>query len=401
MANGIATLTPYLSELTTPCYVYDLNEILTRIALLKKNLPDNVKLYYSIKANSNLHLLKALRDKLDGLDISSGGELEQSVLAGYAPQNFSFAGPGKTEEEIELAIKSGCGSLNAESFDDLTRIDAVAQKLGKTAFVALRISPQTAGKHFVLSMGGQPTQFGFDEEDLNTLPALKHTQIIGLHIYSGSGSLNAAGLKETFENTFALADKLSKKLKINLQLLNIGGGFGIDYFAEQQPLDTAVIYTALHQKAAQYPDLKIILELGRYLTAPAGYYLCRVLNIKQSRGKTFVIVDGGLHHNQRVAGNSNQGNIRNYKITNLTNPESEKLKVELAGCLCTSLDILAVDLELSQPQIGDILCIHNSGAYGYTASHLLFLGHPTPPEYLLENGELKLIRTSKRLLEFN
>lgn len=394
-------LTPYLNELATPCYVYDLNEIQERITQLKKDLPANVAVYYAVKANSNLHLLKALRNNIAGLDLSSGGEYEQAMLAGYEPQNFSFAGPGKTETELEIVLKSGCGSLSAESFDDLIRIDTVAQKIKRLASVSLRINPEKPNEHFAMKMGGKPTQFGFDEEELNTLPALKNTAIIGLHIYAGTQSLSAAGLAENFENIFTLADKLSKKLKIDLKQLNIGGGFGIDYFTGQEPLDIQAVCSALSKKAAQYPSLKIILELGRYLVAPAGYYLCQVLNIKKSRGKTFVIVNGGMHHNQSAAGNLGQVIKKNYKITNLSHPKSEKLRVELTGCLCTPLDTLAVNLELPTPQIGDVLCIHNSGAYGYTASPLLFLGHPTPPEYLLENGKIKLIRPSKRLMEFN
>jgi diaminopimelate decarboxylase len=369
--------------------------------LLRKHLPANAALYYAVKANSNLHLLKALAGQVDGLDISSGGEFTQCLLAGHLPQNFSFAGPGKTTAEIELAIKSACGSLSAESPDDLKRIDSTAQKLGRPAYVSLRVNPEKLNEYFALKMGGKASQFGFDEESLKTPPKLKNSQIVGLHIYAGTQSLSVEGLKENLQNTFALMEKLSKRLKLRIRQLNIGGGFGVDYFAGQKPLEAAAVCRALSKEAIRHPALKIILELGRYLAAPAGYYLCRVLNIKKSRGKTFVITDGGMHHNQSASGNLGQIIKKNHKITNLTRPRSAKLKVELVGCLCTPLDTLGWGLELARPRVGDILCVHNSGAYGYTASPLLFLGHPTPPEYLIEGNRLKLIRPGRCLQEFN
>ncbi|GBR73610.1 pyridoxal-dependent decarboxylase [Candidatus Termititenax aidoneus] len=387
----------YLHLLQTPCYVYAWAEILARLKLLKDNLPENVHLYYAVKANSNLHLLKALKDKVDGLDISSDGEFEQAVLAGYAPQTFSFAGPGKTDAEIELAINSGCGSLSAESLDDLARIENIAQKLGKTAYVSLRVNPADLVEKFALKMGGKPTQFGFDEEDLAGLPKLKQAQIIGLHVYAGTQCLDAAALTENLQNIF----KLAKKIGAPLRQINVGGGFGVDYHIGQEPLDAVAVCQALRKEAQKWPQTKIVLELGRYLIAPAGEYLCRVINIKKSRGKTFVIVDGGMHQNISAAGNLGQIIKKNYKIRNLTNPESEKCKVELVGCLCTPLDTLAVNLELPAPRPGDVLCVANSGAYGYTASPLLFLGHPTPSEYLLQDGKITLIRRGRRLVEFN
>jgi diaminopimelate decarboxylase len=387
----------YLHLLQMPCYVYDLAEILARISLLKNNLPENVRLYYAVKANSNLPLLKALRDKIDGLDISSGGELEQAALAGYAPQNFSFAGPGKTDAELELALNSGCGSLSAESFDDLARIENIAQKLGKTAFVSLRVNPAGLVEKFALKMGGKPTQFGIDEEELEKLPELKQAKIIGLHVYAGTQCLDAPALAENLQNIF----KLAKKIGAPLRQINIGGGLGVDYYAGQEPLDAATFCQDLSREAKKWPQTKIILELGRYLVAPAGDYLCRVINIKKSRGKTFVIVDGGLHQNISATGNLGQVIRKNYKITNLTNPQGETQTVEISGCLCTPLDALAVNIELPAPRQGDVLCVRNSGAYGYTASPLLFLGHPTPPEYLLQDEKIALIRGSRRLVEFN
>ncbi|GBR76459.1 pyridoxal-dependent decarboxylase [Candidatus Termititenax persephonae] len=387
----------YQHLLSLPCYVYDWAKILARIKLLKDNLPENVLLYYAVKANSNLQLLKALKDKVDGLDISSGGELEQASLAGYAPQTFSFAGPGKTDAEIELAVKSGCGSLSAESLDDLQRIERTAQKLGRTAYVSLRVNPATPVEKFALKMGGKPTQFGIDEEDLASLPQLKNSKLVGLHVYAGTQCLAADALAQNLQNSLALASKIAAPLA----QINIGGGFGVDYYPGQEPLDIAAVCTALSQAAQKLPQTKIILELGRYLIAPAGDYLCPVINIKKSRGKTFVIVDGGLHQNISATGNLGQVLKKNYKISNLSRPEGAKCKVELAGCLCTPLDTLAVNLELPEPRQGDTLCVHNSGAYGYTASPLLFLGHPTPPEYLLQDNKITLIRRSRRLVEFN
>ena len=181
----------------TPCYVYDFNKITSRLSRLKKTLNKNVRLYYAVKANPNIILLKHLKPFIDGLDISSGGELKQALLAGYDPKNISFAGAGKTEREIEFAIQNKCGTLSAESLNELIRIINLSKKNKVKTNICFRINPEKPIDKFSIKMGGRPTQFGFEENDIEDGIKLakqhaKFVNIIGFHVYSGTQCLEGS-----------------------------------------------------------------------------------------------------------------------------------------------------------------------------------------------------------------
>lgn len=392
-----------------PAYVYDLDIVHARISRLNAGLDPAIALYYAAKANPNLEILKWMRDKVKGLDISSGGEFTQSVLAGYNPQQFSFAGPGKSERELTLAIVEGCGSINVESLDELTQIVAIAKAEQKQANILLRINPLHLINKFAIKMGGKSSAFGFDEEQLAQVVAFvkNNAEFLnwrGFHVYSGTQCLDAASLVEYYTTTLQLIENIAKPFAVSPTLINLGGGMGIDYFSggaldEQTVL--AGLNAAVKDYTARYPQTKFILELGRYIIGPAGYYLAPVVAVKESRGRAFAVLDGGMHHNLAAAGHLGQIIKKNYHVTNETNPHGAVRTYDIAGCLCTPLDTLATNAAVPEIRRGDILAFHMSGAYGYTSSPLFFLGHPTPLEIACERGVARVIREPRTLQDLN
>jgi diaminopimelate decarboxylase len=397
---------PLVEDLPTPFYLYDVDGIISRIELIKGLMPQ-VDFYFAVKANSNLELLREMRPYLHGLDISSGGELDQSLLAGYSGRQCSFAGPGKTVEEVEKGLDNQCGTFSIESMDDYGRIRDAASRKGMKAPVLLRINPEKVNKSFAIKMGGRATQFGIDQE--NALPLLEelsrdeHIDFRGYHIYSGTQNLNAQGLVEYYENNLEVIFHLVEESGMKPAKVNLGGGFGIPYYQGNEPLNVEEVAQGINRVVEAFYNAygcRTIIELGRFLVGEFGYYLARVLARKSSRGKEFLITDGGMHHNLAASGNLGQVIRKNYHVDNISSSREVK-NYDLAGCLCTPLDILGTNLSLAQADIGDLILIPASGAYGYSASPLLFLGHETPGEYALKGGTIRQIRKSFSLTDFN
>ncbi len=392
----------------TPLYVYDYQGIKERIIKIKELL-GNASLIYAVKANPNLQILKKIRPFIDGLDISSGGELKQALLAGYDPAVVSFAGPAKSEEEIKFAINNNCGSLSIESNDDLLRIIRLAKELGKKANVSLRINPAELIPKFAIKMGGMATQFGVDEEAIyDVLNKILQDQnclnFVGFHIYAGTQCLDAESLGLNFKNIFSLIKKIITKLNLSGLKINVGGGFGIPYFDGQEHLDLeqTILFLKKEVLAQGLENFPIVIELGRYIVGEFGFYVTRVLAVKESRGKRYLIVDGGMHQNLSASGNLGQVIKKSYQVENITSESTEKIKYDVAGSLCTPLDMLGWGIEFPKTEVGDLLVIKNSGAYGYTASPLLFLGHETPKEILaINSSEYEVIRPSFDITSFN
>ncbi len=306
----------------TPFYAYDGQAIRQRVSQLRDQLPQNIDLHYAIKANPFPPVVNLLASLVDGLDIASAGELELALDSGILPGNISFAGPGKTDDELRAAIKAGI-TLNAESANELLRIAAQGSTSGTRPRVALRVNPDFELKSSGMKMGGGARPFGIDSEQIpDVLHQLKSMDLEfrGLHIFSGSQNLRAERLIEAQNATFELAYRIAQQADIKLHTLNIGGGFGIPYFPGELPLDVAPIMQNLHQQALvcheRLGPVKIILELGRYLVGEAGVYICQVIDKKVSRGKAYLIVDGGLHHHLAASGNFGQVIRKNYPVLN-------------------------------------------------------------------------------------
>ena len=399
-----------VAQFGTPLFLYDQAAIEARIQELRSALPQSISLYYAVKANPNVAILAKLRPLVDGLDISSGGELKQSLLAGYAPTHLSFAGPGKTEQELTLAIEHMIGSISIESRSDMERIAAISAQKKICTRVLLRVNPSKIIHKFAVKMGGKATQFGVDEEEASSLITdirnNPHLQLIGMHIFSGTQCLDAPSLLENIEYILHLAEHYTNTYKLPLTALNLGGGFGIAYFENEQPLDLKTFSTRVTElihafEARTGCKPRYMLELGRYIIGESGCYVTRIVNIKHSKGIDFYILDGGMHHHLAASGNLGQIIKKNYHIVNISRATSELKKVTVCGPLCTPLDTLAQNISLPVSAIGDILVFYNSGAYAYTSSPLLFLGHETPQEVLWNHDSFELIRKSFDITDFN
>ncbi len=375
----------------TPAFFYERAFIEARVAALRAAMPVDIKLHYAIKANPMPAVVRLMAGLVDGLDVASAGEMALALDSGMSPQAISFAGPGKTDAELEAAIVADI-ILNLESVGEMRRADAIAQRLGARPKAAVRVNPDFELKSSGMHMGGGPRPFGVDAEQVPALleeMANTRLKFHGFHIFSGSQNLRVEAIMECQEKTMALALALACHAPTPPRMLNIGGGFGLPYFPGDRHLDLQLIGRNLDAVLAQArshlpADCEVILELGRYLVGEAGVYICQVVDRKISRGQVFLVTDGGLHHQLAASGNFGQVLRKNYPTaiaTHIDQPATEK--VNIVGCLCTPLDRLAEQVAMPEAQVGDLVAVFLAGAYGLSASPSAFLGHPPPAELLV------------------
>ena len=375
---------------STPFYAYDRKLISARIQLLRQHLPTDIHLHYAMKANPMPAVVQHLAGLVDGLDVASIGEMKVALDAGIPPDNISFAGPGKNRQELMCAIAAGI-VINVESEHELETIAQLEEETGIQPRVAVRVNPDFELKSSGMKMGGGSKQFGIDAECvpavLQRIAQLRF-DFEGLHIFSGSQNLRVEALREAHEKTLRLGLQLASVSPIPIRVINIGGGFGIPYFPGENPLDLSAVGTNLKQLLAEIPSqfssIRFVIELGRYIVAEAGIYVCRVLEKKISRGQIFLITNGGLHHHLAASGNFGQVIRKNYPVAIGNKMEVDVTEtVSVVGPLCTPLDLLADRMELSKAEPGDLVVVFQSGAYGLTASPTAFLSHPAPLEVLI------------------
>lgn len=386
----------HIEKLTasTPFYAYDRQLIINRVLQLTQALPKKLSLHYAIKANPFPSLIHMMAKQVNGFDVASKKEMLLALQTGMPANKISFAGPGKTIEDIEAAIIAGV-TLHVESSGEIQKVEQVAGNLSIKAKLAIRVNPSFELKSSGMKMSGGAKPFGIDEEKIEKVVKALNLNIItlrGFHIFAGSQNLNAEAIISAQKQTFALAETLidlahsvtGKKV----DYLNIGGGFGVPYFAKDMPLDISLIVQNLHDLIAQYKtftdEVEIILELGRYLVAEAGVYVCKVVDKKESRGTNYLVCDGGLHHHLANSGNFGQVIRKNYPVAigNKLNSKPSEV-VTIVGPLCTPLDILAEKVNLPKAELGDYVVIFQSGAYGASASPQGFLSQPQLSEILL------------------
>ena len=371
----------------TPLFVYDTRMIADQVTRFRAAVPNELSLHYAVKANPYGPLLETMANLVDGFDVASAGELGRVAHLGLP---ISFAGPGKRDQELETAIRAGV-TLNLESEGEADRVLAICKREGLTARLAVRVNPPFGLKGSGQKMGGLPSQFGVDHD---RAPALVRRIVEagaewrGLHIFAGSQALHAEALIDLQRETIALAASICEEAGESAPHVNLGGGFGIPYFAKDQPLDIEAVGTALAKSLAERPKIlastKFSIELGRWLVGEAGVYLTRIVDRKESRGKTFLVTDGGLHHQLAASGNFGQLLRRNYPVAIAScfgvEPEEE---VTITGCLCTPLDLLADEAMLPRADAGDLVAIFCAGAYGLTASPNSFLSQPMAREVIV------------------
>jgi len=374
----------------TPFYAYDRAIIDERVALLRRVLPAEIELHYAIKANPMPAVVGFLAGRVDGMDVASGAELRVALDAGVSPNETSFAGPGKTDSELEQAVASGV-LLNVESLREIQALAAASERIGRAARVAVRVNPGFELKSAGMKMGGGPKPFGIDAEAVpSALAAIRQCGLSfeGFHIFCGSQNLHHEAICAAQTQALELAVRLAADAPARVTRLNLGGGFGIPYFPGEKPLDLAPIGEHMRRivasSRAQLPHARLVLELGRYLVGEAGIYVARVVDRKVSRGEVFLVTDGGLHHHLAASGNFGQVIRKNYPVAIGTRASAaEDEVVSVVGPLCTPLDVIADRMTLARAEPGDLVVVFQSGAYGRSASPLGFLSHPTPLEVLV------------------
>lgn len=375
---------------STPFYAYDRSALSARVQELRQHLPAALALHYSIKANPMPALVQHMASLVDGLDVASAGEMKVALDTGKDPSRISFAGPGKSDAELAQAVAAGI-CVNVESEREIRLLANLSQSLGVGASVVLRVNPDFELRSSGMKMGGGAKQFGIDAEEVPNMLALAagaSLDVLGFHIFSGSQSLKADAIIEAQTRTLELSMRLAQDARQPVRQLNIGGGFGIPYFPGERALDLAPIGEHLaqlvEQAAVSLPDARLAIELGRYLVGEAGVYVARVVDRKISRGQVFLVTDGGLHHHLSASGNFGQVIRKNYPVAvgnrMTASPDSPAYVV---GPLCTPLDLLADKMDLAHAQVGDLIVVFQSGAYGLSASPGAFLSHPAAAEVLV------------------
>lgn len=376
---------------STPFFAYDRSQITQRIGLLRSTLPASVSLSYAVKANPMPAVVQHLSGLVDAFDVASALEMNTALDTPMPADRISFAGPGKTADEITRAVAAGI-TLELESATEAQRVIAAGEALGVRPRAAIRVNPDFQVKGSGMRMGGGPQQFGVDAEAVPALLAdldRASLDVVGFHVFAGSQNLNADILCDAQRKTVELVLRLAESATQPVRYVNLGGGFGIPYFPKDEPLDLSMIGDNLAGLVAdslhpQLPDARITIELGRYIVGESGVYVTRVVDRKVSRGRTFLVVDGGLHHQLAASGNFGQVIRKNYPIaigTKMDQPADDVVSV--VGCLCTPLDLLGDNVSLPAGDLDDLVVIFQAGAYGLTASPTAFLGHPAPVEVLL------------------
>ena len=374
----------------TPFYAYDRALITQRVESLRSILPSELRLHYSIKANPMSAVVQHMARLVDGLDVASSGELKIALETEMSTGQISFAGPGKTDDDLAKAIASEV-VIHIESRLELERAHAIALKCGVQPIISLRVNPDFELRSSGMKMGGGAKPFGIDAELIPGILREFRTmdlQFHGFQIFCGSQNLNYISIIDAQQKIFELAVRLSEHAPNAPHLLNIGGGFGIPYFPGEQALEIQPIADHLHGALVNLktalPGTNVAFESGRYLVGEAGVYIAKIIDKKASRGQTFLITDGGMHHHLAVTGNLGQVIRKNYPVA-IANKmlAHEKEVVNIVGPLCTPLDVLAEKMALPITEVGDLVAIFQSGAYGLTASPVNFLSHERASEILV------------------
>jgi diaminopimelate decarboxylase len=386
----------------TPLFVYDRNVVEKKYLALRNALPRNFAISYSVKANPNPAFLRYFLEKGCGLEIASAGEFFLARNAGCPAEKIVFAGPGKTEAELKLVIVRGIGDIHAESALEVERISALSREAGRRTRVALRINSNEEGQGGAMHMGGRSAPFGVDEEQMDPLLLRiardPHLEFCGIHLFTGTQILDHKLLLDQYRKGLEIGRHAAALLNVPLPTLDFGGGLGIPYFSGDPELDMRQLGAGLEDlfqsaKDDCFVNTKFMVELGRFLVGEAGVYVTRITDIKVSRGKKYVILDGGMNHHLAASGNLGQIIRRNFPMAILNKldvPETETLDV--VGPLCTPLDTLGRSVRWPWAQVGDLVGIFQSGAYALTASPVGFLSHPLPSEVWVEGNRDFLIR---------
>ncbi|BAL27118.1 alanine racemase [Azoarcus sp. KH32C] len=386
--SGASVLEAFAQRHGTPLYLYSAPLIERRIAELRDELPAGLALLYALKANPHRDVVAHVAPLVDGCDVTSAAEIGIALGAGVAGHKLSVAGPGKSDEDLAAAVAADA-LVVIESLGEARRLAALAG--GRRPRIALRINPPF-GLAADARMGGGPRRFGVDSEaapavlaEIGRLPLAFE----GFHVYAGSRCLDALAIAEAQRATLRLACELAPFAPAPVRLLNLGGGLGIPCFPGEAPLNLPALGDALRATAREaarvLPDARLALELGRYLVGEAGLYLTRVVERKESRGRVFLILDGGAHHHWHATGALEGRRHLHFPLVLIGATEDRATeRVTVCGPLCAPHDTWAEDIELPAAGPGDLVAVFQSGAYGASASPQAFLGRPPSAELLTD-----------------
>ncbi|MDT5032974.1 MAG: 2-[(L-alanin-3-ylcarbamoyl)methyl]-2-hydroxybutanedioate decarboxylase [Actinoplanes sp.] len=360
-------------------YVYDTAALRSRAQAVRAAFPPRTTILYAVKANSRNEIVTTLAGVCDGLDVASGGELATAVAAGAT--RIVFSGPAKTDPELAAALAAGA-QVNVESPHELRRLDRAARATGLRADVCVRVNragPGLPGSH---AMTGAATAFGVDEAQLPAVLALAAElpgiRVIGFHLHAVSNNLDAAAHAAFITEAIAW----SQRQGIDLRVVNVGGGLGVDYRS-----DAIIDLTVLRARLTAPPaGVELVVEPGRILAADAGWYAAEVLDLKHTHGRTFAVLRGGTHHFRLPAA---WGYSHPFTVLAVDDwpyewarPVVEDTEIDVVGELCTPRDVLARAAPVRRLRVGDLLVFGRAGAYGWDISHHDFLSHP-PPAFLV------------------
>lgn len=384
----------------TPIYIYELDRVAAAYRDLRNSLPPGVIIYYSLKANPHPDIARTLREAERWpscrAEVSSVGELQVALEGGFAVGDCLYTGPGKTERELVTAIAEGVRMFSVESLTDLTRAGSVALRMGTVVDCLLRVNSMSAGAATSIRMMGKPSQFGVDSETLEILlPRMRRvagTRLVGAHFFSQSNARDEASLLGELQQSVVTAARLQADLGLPMEILDIGGGFAAPYAVPgERPLYRRLRVELGDTLDTHFPYWRsgtpqVCCESGRYLVGDCGELVSSVINIKESRGNRFVILDAGIN---TIGGMAGLGRLMPLAVKPDEAAEPATDAATLVGPLCTPGDVLGRNVPLHTLGVGDIVTVPNVGAYGLTASLLLFLSRPAPHEVVVRGGQVR------------
>ena len=386
-------------EVGTPAYVYSLATLKRHFQVFDRAFSAVPHIVcFSVKANSNIALLRVFAKEGGGFDIVSGGELFRALRAAADPKKIVFSGVGKKKDEIEYALKSGILMFNVESEDEMVTLNEIAGGIGKKAPISLRINPDVDPQtHPYISTGMKKAKFGVDIkrslENYKRAVSMPNLEVVGVDCHIGSQLTSLSPFVDALARVREYLDRVLvgslKKAGTQIRYLDLGGGLGISYKDEMPPHPEE--YARAIIQGLEGLDVTLILEPGRVIVGNAGILITEVQYIKETDEKKFVIVDGGMNDLIRPA------LYGSYQaIQPVVEKNSAKIVADVVGPICESGDFFAKDREIARPRRGDLLAVMSAGAYGFTMASN-YNSHPKPPEVLVDGDQYYVIRTRETM----
>jgi len=377
----------------TPFYCYSLGQLQDNYQTLKDSFKNiNPLICFSIKSNSNIKLLNELKKMGSGADVVSAGELLKAKKAGIKSNKIVFSGVGKTEEEILLAIRKRVLLINVESENEVNLINKIAKKNSRKVSIGIRLNPNVTGKtHKKISTGGKQEKFGLTQYDFLNLckkiKKMKNINLAGISVHIGS-QITSIG---PFKKVLTVINKIIKKAQINFKFIDLGGGMGISYSKNEKPMNIKQ-YAKLINKFLKNKDSKIIFEPGRFIIGNTAILITKIIFIKKSSGKKFIVLDAGMNDLMRPALYNAYHQIIPLKKTS----KSLKGNIEFVGPICESSDKFSTEKRFQKIKEGDYVSLANVGAYGMSLSSN-YNTRPLIAEIMVNGSKHKVIRKRQNL----